>query len=108
MINPMSLTLAEIEHIASLARLELTEEEKQQFREQLSAILDYAARLQQVDTSGIPPTASTLSGQAPLRADEPRPGLPINALLANAPDHAARQFRVPPVFARSEDDDRAD
>ncbi len=51
----MTLTLAEVEHIAQLARLYLSEDEKKRFREQLSAILDYAARLQQVDTRNIPP-----------------------------------------------------
>jgi hypothetical protein len=52
-IDTMSLTKEEIEHIAELARLELTEEEKLLYREQLSAILDYAARLQTLDTSHI-------------------------------------------------------
>ena len=50
----MTLTLEEVEHIASLARLNLTEEEKARYREQLSAILDYAARLQRLDTAGNP------------------------------------------------------
>src|SRR5574338_1362313 len=57
-IAPMKLTREEVEHIAQLARLELTEEEKDRFREQLSDILAYAERLQALDTSHIPPTAS--------------------------------------------------
>lgn len=92
------LTLAEVEHIAELARLNLTPEEKERFRLQLSAILEYAARLQAVDTTGIPPTASVLPGEAGLRADEPRPGLSTEETLKNAPDAHHNQFRVPPVL----------
>ena len=101
----MSLTLAQVEHIAALARLQLSESEKERFRQQLEAILDYAARLQALDTQGIPPTASVLSGAASvlpgrsaLRPDEPRPGLDLEALLRNAPQVEAGQFRVPPVL----------
>jgi aspartyl-tRNA(Asn)/glutamyl-tRNA(Gln) amidotransferase subunit C len=94
----MTLTLEEVEHIAGLARLKLTDEEKARYREQLSAILDYAARLQSLDTSGIPPTSSVLPPRTVLRADEPKPGLTREELLANAPDTAEGQFRVPPVL----------
>lgn len=93
----MSLTLAEVEHIAELARLELTEEEKSRYREQLSDILDYAARLQSVDTSQIPPTASVLAKRSILRADQPAHGLSIEQALKNAPATGEHQFRVPPV-----------
>jgi aspartyl-tRNA(Asn)/glutamyl-tRNA(Gln) amidotransferase subunit C len=94
----MSLTLAEVEHIAGLARLKLTESEKERFREQLSAILDYAARLQALDTSGIAPTSSVLPERSVLRADQARPGLPKEELLRNAPDTEGGMFRVPPVL----------
>jgi aspartyl-tRNA(Asn)/glutamyl-tRNA(Gln) amidotransferase subunit C len=94
----MKLTLAEVEHIAHLARLRLSEEEKSRYREQLSAILDYAARLQSVDTAEIPPTSSVLPGRSDLRNDEPRPGLNLEELLQNAPDTEKRQFRIPPVL----------
>ena len=97
----MELNLAEVEHIAALARLELSAEEKERYRAQLSAILDYAARLQALDTSGIPATspASTAdAGASVLRSDEPRPGLPLDDVLRNAPDSKNRQFRVPPVM----------
>jgi aspartyl-tRNA(Asn)/glutamyl-tRNA(Gln) amidotransferase subunit C len=94
----MTLTLAEVEHIAELARLNLTEDEKARFREQLSAILDYAARLQELDTGDIPPTASVLPPRSVLRPDEPRPGLALDDLLRNAPQAEADQFRVPPVL----------
>jgi aspartyl-tRNA(Asn)/glutamyl-tRNA(Gln) amidotransferase subunit C len=94
----MSLTLQEIEHIARLARLELTDEQKALYREQLSAILDYVAKLQELDTAHVPPTAGGSVSQMPLRADEPRPGLSLDQLLANAPQKQAGQFKVPPVF----------
>lgn len=94
----MTLTLAEVEHIAALARLELTDEEKERFAGQLSAILDYAARLQAVDTSGIAPTSSVLPARSVLRPDRPRPGLDLPALLSNAPQVEQDQFRVPPVL----------
>jgi aspartyl-tRNA(Asn)/glutamyl-tRNA(Gln) amidotransferase subunit C len=94
----MALTLEEVEHIAELARLQLSEEETNRYREQLSAILEYAARLQAVDTSGIPPTSSVLPPRSVLRRDEPRPGLETEELLRNAPQAERAQFRVPPVF----------
>lgn len=94
----MTLTIEEVEHIARLARLKLTDEEKARYREQLSAILDYAARLQSLDTTGIPPTSSVLPPRTVLRPDEPQPGLRREDLLANAPDTTDDQFRVPPVL----------
>jgi aspartyl-tRNA(Asn)/glutamyl-tRNA(Gln) amidotransferase subunit C len=94
----MPLTLTEVRHIAYLARLKLTPEEETRYREQLSAILDHAARLASVDTTSIPPTATVLPLQAPLRADLPRPGLASHDVLANAPAAEEGMFRIPPVF----------
>jgi len=94
----MKLTLEEVEHIAELARLQLSEAEKSRYREQLSDILDYAARLQALDTSGISPTSSVLPERSVLRPDEPRPGLSLEELLRNAPAADKNQFRVPPVL----------
>jgi len=94
----MILTLEEVEHIAELARLRLTETEKERYREQLSAILDYAARLQDLDTAGIPPTSSVLPARSVLRPDEPRPGLSLEKLLGNAPEARDAQFRVPLIL----------
>ncbi len=93
------LTLEEVEHIAALARLELDAEEKESFRVQLSDILEYAARLQELDTAGIPPTSSVLPPHGALRADEVEPGLKTRDLLANAPQSENDQFRVPPVLS---------
>jgi aspartyl-tRNA(Asn)/glutamyl-tRNA(Gln) amidotransferase subunit C len=94
----MTLTLSEVEHIAELARLELSREEKERYREQLSAILDYAASLQELDTEGIPPTSSVLPPQVRLRPDIPTPGLDEKGVLGNAPLTANRQFKVPPIL----------
>ncbi len=94
----MPLNLNEVEHIADLARLELSQEEKQLYCEQLSAILDYAARLQTLDTSGIPPTSSVLPPHSVLRDDEIRSGLSVQELLRNAPQTVAGQFCVPPIL----------
>jgi len=94
----MSLTLSEVNHIAKLARLDLSDEEKEQYRQQLSEILEYAARLQAVDTSSIPPTSSVLPPRSVLREDVATSSLDVNQILSNAPDAAGNQFRVPPVM----------
>lgn len=97
-ITPMTLSIEEVEHIAELARLELSHSEIEQFREQLSAILDYAARLEKLDTSGILPTSSVLPNRSVLRNDLARPGLDPEVLLRNAPEQADGQFKVPFVL----------
>jgi len=94
----MRLSLQEVEHIARLARLELTDEQKARYRGQLEAILDHIAKLQELDTKDVPPTASASAEKLPLRADEPRPGLSKDELLKNAPEQADGQFKIPPVF----------
>jgi aspartyl-tRNA(Asn)/glutamyl-tRNA(Gln) amidotransferase subunit C len=100
----MTLTLAEVEHIAELARLDLMPEELESYRKQLSDILEYAARLQAVDTRQISPTASAMAtaGGRPersvLREDIPVESLPVQKILSNAPQTEDHQFRVPPVL----------
>lgn len=94
----MPLSPQEVEHIAKLARLELTEEQKARYRGQLEAILDHVDKLQELDTRDVLPTASVSVAQMPLRADEPRPGLSKNDLLKNAPKQEDGQFQIPPVF----------
>lgn len=98
----MKLTIEEVEHIAALARLVLTEDEKQRFAEQLSDILDYAARLDELATDQIPPTASVLDMNLRLREDHSRPGLSQEEILKNAADTQDAQFKVPPVFGGQE------
>ncbi len=92
------LSLEEVEHIADLARLELSAEEKERFRRQLSSILAFAARLQALDTSGIPPTSSVLPPRSVLRADEAEASLSTGQVLSNAPQTELNQFKVPPVM----------
>jgi len=94
----MSLTLKDVEHIATLARLKLSSGQMEHFRGQLSSILDHIAKLQELDTSNVPPTTSGGLTSMPLRADEPRPGLDVETLMKNAPDVEEDQFKVPPVF----------
>jgi len=94
----MTLTNIEVEHIAQLARLELSEEEKERYCQQLSAILEYAARLQKLDTHDIPPTSSVLPPRSVLRKDEAVHGLDREDVLRNAPQAEDHQFRVPPVM----------
>lgn len=92
------LTREEVEHIANLARLALTEEEKERFRQQLSAVLEYAARLQELDTEAIPPTATVLPLRNIMRPDEPRPPAPQADILANAPNTEENCFKVPAIW----------
>jgi aspartyl-tRNA(Asn)/glutamyl-tRNA(Gln) amidotransferase subunit C len=94
----MHLTQEEVRHVAELAKLRLTEAEVRQYAAQLSAILDYAERIQEVDTSSVPPTPYVLGLANVMRDDEPQPGLDNEAALSNAPDSANGFFRVRAVF----------
>ncbi len=94
----MHLTTDEVRHVAELAKLRLTEEEINQYTQQLSAILDSAEILQQVDTSHVPPTPYVLPLANVMAADVPRPSLSNDIALANAPDAANGFFRVAAVF----------
>ena len=94
----MSLTQSDVEKIAHLARLELTDEEKAQYQTQLSAILDYAERLNTLDLDGIEPTAHAVSQQNVLREDKADPAMAMEDVLFNAPKHAANQFVVQAIL----------
>lgn len=94
----MALTRAEVEHIAELARLSLTEQEESLFQDQLSAILDYAAVLQSVDTSAVPPTATVLRLRNVMRDDAVAPSMPTEDVLANAPAASDGYFRVKAIL----------
>lgn len=94
----MSLTLKDVEHIAKLARLQLSEAQMEHYRGQLSTILDHIAKLQELDTHDVPPTTGGGLTSMPLRADESRPGLDVETLMKNAPETSDDQFKVPPVF----------
>lgn len=81
----MALTRKQVEHVAELAKLKLTDEELNLYGEQLSAILDYAARLDELDTAAIPPTASVLPLRGVMRTDEVKPSFERETMLRNAP-----------------------
>ncbi|MCD6476251.1 MAG: Asp-tRNA(Asn)/Glu-tRNA(Gln) amidotransferase subunit GatC [Anaerolineaceae bacterium] len=98
----MKLTREEVEHIARLARLVLTDEEIDRYQEQLSAILEYAARLQNLDTGDIPPTASVLPPRSVLRKDVAGKTFTYEDLFRNAPSIEDKQFKVPPVLGGKE------
>lgn len=94
----MSLTLQEVEHIALLARLELSNEEKERYQQQLSDILNHVAQLQKLDTSNIFLSSSGLPQGPVLREDEPKKGLETSEALENSPSTESDQFKVPPVM----------
>lgn len=90
----MRLTIADVEHVAALARLGLTGEEKERMRDQLSSILEHIETLEELDTAAIPPTAQVLALTNVMRDDVVRPSLPREALLANAPRQSDGFFEV--------------
>jgi aspartyl-tRNA(Asn)/glutamyl-tRNA(Gln) amidotransferase subunit C len=94
----MALTRAEVDHVAELARLGLSAEEKELYREQLSAILDYARVLNSLDTEAIPPTASVLPLRNVMRADVAGPSLSPADALSNAPRQVDGEFMVRAIF----------
>ena len=97
---PSGFSRAQVEAIASLAQLELDQTEIELFARQLGDILDYVNQLQQIDTTGVAPTASVVTGHVSDRPDAVRPSLDRLEALANAPDPARDSglFRVPRVI----------
>jgi len=98
---PAVFTRADVEKIAALANLELDAAELELFARQLADILAYANQVQQIDTTGVPPTASVVTQHEADRSDEVRPCLDREEALANAPDanRDAGLFKVPRVIA---------
>ncbi|KAF0221290.1 MAG: aspartyl-tRNA(Asn)/glutamyl-tRNA (Gln) amidotransferase subunit [Geobacteraceae bacterium] len=94
----MKITKAEVEHVARLARLELTEQEVETFTGQMDAILAYVDKLNGLETAGIIPTAHAVPMENAFRQDEVAPSIGIDNALANAPDRADNFFRVPKVI----------
>jgi aspartyl-tRNA(Asn)/glutamyl-tRNA(Gln) amidotransferase subunit C len=94
------LNREDVQRIALLARLELSDEETALFVRQLTEVLEYAAQLQTLDTAGVPPTSQVLSGEAADRDDVSMPSLSNTEALANAPDPSpvTGLFRVPRVI----------
>ena len=94
----MTLTLQDVEKIAALARLELSQEEKETYQEQLSAILEYAARLNLLDIEDVPPTTSAVALQNIMREDVVEPSLSLEDVLFNAPDSSQNQCLIQAVL----------
>ena len=90
-----------VKHVAKLARLGMTEEEIDIFGNQLSVILENIAILQEVDVSGVSPTAHASSLSNIMRADVPQPSYPPEVLLANAPDQEDNYLKIPAVLEES-------
>jgi aspartyl-tRNA(Asn)/glutamyl-tRNA(Gln) amidotransferase subunit C len=90
------LTRDQVLHVARLARLELSEEEVERFSGELSKVLDHVGTIGELgDLADVAPTSHVVELENVLRADEPRPSLPRDVALANAPDPAPGGFRVP-------------
>ena len=88
----------EVEQVARLARLHLSEEELERMREQLDAILAYIDKLRELDVEGVEPTSHAVPLVNVMRDDERAPSLSQEAALANAPDRAGELFRVPRII----------
>jgi len=94
----MKITREEVEHVARLARLELTPEETETFTGQMDAILSYVDTLNELDTTDIIPTSHAVPMENAFRDDEARPSIGVEHALANAPDRVEGFFRVPKVI----------
>jgi aspartyl-tRNA(Asn)/glutamyl-tRNA(Gln) amidotransferase subunit C len=88
----------DVQHVARLARLSLSDAERERMREQLSGILAYIDTLRELDTEAVEPTSHAVPLVNVMRDDEVRPGLPPQEMLANAPDPAGDFFRVPRII----------
>ena len=98
----MEITKQEVEKVAKLARLEVTEAETVAFAKQLSQILTHVEKLNEYETHGIEPTATVLGQVNVFRDDVVRPSLPVDKALANAPERDADGFCVPKIIEESE------
>jgi len=95
------ITRQDVEHVARLARLALTEAEVEALTHELGAILDHAAEVSALQTADVPPTAHPLPLVNVLRPDEARPGLPRDEVLAEAPEAEDGRFRVPRILGEA-------
>ncbi len=94
----MSVTLKDVDHIATLARLSFTEDEKRTFTDQLNTILTYIDQLNSLDTSKVEPLTQVVMSDNVFRDDVVIPGLPTDKALANAPARTEEFFKVPKVI----------
>ncbi|MCU1374283.1 MAG: aspartyl/glutamyl-tRNA(Asn/Gln) amidotransferase subunit [Actinomycetia bacterium] len=95
------ITRDDVAHVATLARLEVSEDELDLFTGQLAAVLEHADDLASLDTAGVPPTAHPLPLENVLRPDEVRPSLDRDEVLSQAPDVEQHRFKVPPVLGEA-------
>jgi aspartyl-tRNA(Asn)/glutamyl-tRNA(Gln) amidotransferase subunit C len=93
----MTISRDEVLHVASLARLELSDDEVERFTEQLGAILEAVGKVSELDLTGVEPLSHPLDLVNVWAEDEPRPSLPLEQALANAPESKDDHFRVPPT-----------
>jgi aspartyl-tRNA(Asn)/glutamyl-tRNA(Gln) amidotransferase subunit C len=93
----MTITFQEVEHIAILARLELTQEEKKRFQAELGKIIEYFDQLKKLDTTDVPPMTHAVPIENVLREDESKPSLSVEEVLKNAPEKKESYFQVPKV-----------
>jgi aspartyl-tRNA(Asn)/glutamyl-tRNA(Gln) amidotransferase subunit C len=100
--TPVALTAAQVTHVAKLARLEVTPERIEQYRMQLAAVLGHIAQLDAVDLAGVEPMAHPFESHNRLAEDVPVDGLPIEAVLMNAPAVEGRFLAVPKVLAEGD------
>lgn len=94
----MAITPEQVEHVALLSRLKLTEEEKERFAGQLGAILEFIGKLNELDTSDVEPMVHGIEGRQPLRGDAVGESLQRDEALQNAPESSEGCFKVPRII----------
>ncbi|WP_066367054.1 Asp-tRNA(Asn)/Glu-tRNA(Gln) amidotransferase subunit GatC [Neobacillus fumarioli] len=92
------ISTEQVKHVANLARLAISEEETEKFTKQLDAIITFAEQLNELDTENVAPTYHVLDMKNVLREDMPKPGLPREEVLKNAPNVQDGQFKVPAIL----------
>jgi aspartyl-tRNA(Asn)/glutamyl-tRNA(Gln) amidotransferase subunit C len=93
----MGIDREAVDHVARLARLDLSDEERERMKDELTTILGHVERIQALDLDGVEPTSHTVALANVLRADEARPSLPQEVALANAPEAEDGRFKVPRI-----------
>ncbi len=96
----MSISTDQVEKIAALANLNLSEDEKSKFTVQLNTILEYVEKLNELDTEGVSPLSHPLDLKNVFRKDEVQPSLPVEKALENAPARSKNYFKVPRVIRK--------
>ena len=87
----------DVDHVARLARLALTDEERERFRRQLAVILEHAEKVREVAADDVPPTSHPVPRSNVYRPDDPEPSLTVEEVLSNAPEVEDQRFKVPRI-----------